>query len=70
MDRIKEIADLLKELADELEAEVIARWGNPPHPANERRLARDMRVVLIARAEAERLIKEAEAEQQAAKRES
>ena len=42
--------EALRECADDLEAEVNARYGNPPHHAEEGRRNRDMEPVLTARA--------------------
>lgn len=47
---IEALAAALKECADDLESEVNARYGSPPHPAMQRRYDRDIDPVVRARA--------------------
>ena len=45
-----EMAEVLQELADDLQAELQERYGVPPHPANVAKFGRDMEPVRKARA--------------------
>jgi hypothetical protein len=46
---IERLRSALRECAGDLEDELRARYGTPPHPAEARRFARDMEVVEMAR---------------------
>jgi hypothetical protein len=48
--RVRELEAGLRECADELEWEIRARYGEPVHPAEQRKFERDMAIVVRARA--------------------
>lgn len=49
---LREMMEALTECADELEAEVKHRYGDPVHPAMQSKFERDMQAVIEARAAA------------------